>query len=500
MLTPITWVTGPTFVQALPPLVLFQVLVLGPIALLCVYGIASPIGGRLLGYWASFLWVVAPFAAIPLFVDRYQERWGEQFLPQALGLTAMADFPSMVLVLASARLRRALARRGTAVGRRARRPPARRGRGAEAAEPASWASGRRSPTSSRGAGEEDSPSARRSSRRSSSSRSGRNEGSASIPVARARGDAARAGAGARACRSTSTATSTSTSTTGARRWTSCASSSGARASRSGRRSPASSPCSACGAARSPRCSRAGSRRSSSSRASRRGRHRVELVLAPAHAGLARVPPPLRVDSACSCRRSRGGSETGCARRRRAPVARALDRRRRRRHRARPGRRDRRLVAARRARARALTQDDAGNFILTPVDEGVELRAERDRRGHAAHVGRRHLACGRLLPRLPRRGRGRRVREHRRASRAVLLPVRARRSRRVREREYLDAERAAGRDLPHRRRHELGRRPRVRGRLRVQSAGRCGRLSRSSSSAIRCARSTFSSVSREITVE
>ena len=45
--------------QALPPLVLLQVLVLGPIALLCVYGIATRIGGRLLGYWASFLWVAA---------------------------------------------------------------------------------------------------------------------------------------------------------------------------------------------------------------------------------------------------------------------------------------------------------------------------------------------------------------------------------------------------------------------------------------------------------
>ena len=76
-------------------------LVLGPVALLCVYGIASKIGGRLLGYWAS-LWVVTPFAAIPLFVDRYQERWAEHFLPQALGLTAMADFPSTVLVLAAA--------------------------------------------------------------------------------------------------------------------------------------------------------------------------------------------------------------------------------------------------------------------------------------------------------------------------------------------------------------------------------------------------------------
>ena len=99
---PVTWATGPTYVQVMPALVLVQVLVLGPVALLCVYGIAAQIGGRLLGYWTALLWAIAPFAAIPLFVDRYHERWTEQFLPQALGLTAMSDFPSMVLVLAGA--------------------------------------------------------------------------------------------------------------------------------------------------------------------------------------------------------------------------------------------------------------------------------------------------------------------------------------------------------------------------------------------------------------
>jgi hypothetical protein len=99
---PITWLTGPTYVQVLPALVALNVLVLGPIALLCVYGIAARIGGRLLGYWAALLWVIAPYAAIPLFVERYREKWTEQFLPQATGLTAMADYPSMVLVLATA--------------------------------------------------------------------------------------------------------------------------------------------------------------------------------------------------------------------------------------------------------------------------------------------------------------------------------------------------------------------------------------------------------------
>jgi len=102
VVAPIMWATGPTYVQALPAILVLNVLVLGPIALLCVYGIAARIGGRLLGYWASFLWVIAPFVAIPLFVDRYHEKWVDHFLPQALGLTAMTDFPSMVLVLAAA--------------------------------------------------------------------------------------------------------------------------------------------------------------------------------------------------------------------------------------------------------------------------------------------------------------------------------------------------------------------------------------------------------------
>ena len=100
--TPITWVTGPTYVQALPPLVLLNVLVLGPIALLSVYSIACHIGGRLTGYWAGLLWVAAPFVAIPLFDPRYHEKWVDQFLPQGLGLTAMPDYPSMVVVLAAA--------------------------------------------------------------------------------------------------------------------------------------------------------------------------------------------------------------------------------------------------------------------------------------------------------------------------------------------------------------------------------------------------------------
>src|SRR5919201_4089749 len=85
VLAPIAALFGSNFVAALPALVLLQTLVLLPIAILCVYGIASRIGGRLLGYLAALLWVVAPFASIPLWDQRYHEKFVEQFLLQAFG-------------------------------------------------------------------------------------------------------------------------------------------------------------------------------------------------------------------------------------------------------------------------------------------------------------------------------------------------------------------------------------------------------------------------------
>jgi len=102
VLVPLTWLAGPDFLNGLPAIVLFQVLVLLPAAVLSVYAVAARVGGRMLGYWAAAAWIAAPFAVIPLFVDRYHERWIEQTLPQALGLTGLGDFPSMVFLLVAA--------------------------------------------------------------------------------------------------------------------------------------------------------------------------------------------------------------------------------------------------------------------------------------------------------------------------------------------------------------------------------------------------------------
>jgi hypothetical protein len=99
LLAPFTTFGGPTLVPALPGIVLFDVLVLGPVALLSIYGIAKEIGGTLFGYWATLLWLVVPFIGIKYTDHFYHQRYTELTLPQAFGLSAMSDFPSMVAVL-----------------------------------------------------------------------------------------------------------------------------------------------------------------------------------------------------------------------------------------------------------------------------------------------------------------------------------------------------------------------------------------------------------------
>ena len=104
VLTPIAGPAGSNVLSGLPGAILLDTLVLLPVALLAVYGIASRIGGRLLGYWTAAVWIAVPYIAIPLFVQRYHAKYVDQTLPQTFGLTPLADFPSMVLLLVGAYL------------------------------------------------------------------------------------------------------------------------------------------------------------------------------------------------------------------------------------------------------------------------------------------------------------------------------------------------------------------------------------------------------------
>lgn len=101
LLAPFSLVLGPDVQDAFPAIVLLDVLVLLPIALLALYGIARRVGGRVFGYWACAVWIALPFVGILYVNAGYHQRYVEQFLPQALGLTALADFPALVAVLVS---------------------------------------------------------------------------------------------------------------------------------------------------------------------------------------------------------------------------------------------------------------------------------------------------------------------------------------------------------------------------------------------------------------
>jgi hypothetical protein len=114
LMAPIALFAGPSYLVGLPAVVLLQVLVLLPLGLVFAYGIGERIAGRWLGTVVAVGWVVAPYLVIPGFQHSYHEKWVEQFLPQALGLTGLSDFFAMVVTMGAAWLfLRALDTRGT---------------------------------------------------------------------------------------------------------------------------------------------------------------------------------------------------------------------------------------------------------------------------------------------------------------------------------------------------------------------------------------------------
>ncbi len=96
-------VAGPSLLTGLPVAVLFNVLVLGPLALVFLWALADRLYGRLYAWAAAAVWVAAPLLAIAAFAPRYRPGFEQYFLaPHWAGLTDMSDYPSLVVVLATA--------------------------------------------------------------------------------------------------------------------------------------------------------------------------------------------------------------------------------------------------------------------------------------------------------------------------------------------------------------------------------------------------------------
>jgi hypothetical protein len=102
MLLPVSWFAGASLVSALPAIVLLNTVILLPVALLCIYGIASRIAGRLFAYFAALLWIVLPYLGILFVEPGYHQKYTELTLPQLLGLTSVPDFPATVALLVCA--------------------------------------------------------------------------------------------------------------------------------------------------------------------------------------------------------------------------------------------------------------------------------------------------------------------------------------------------------------------------------------------------------------
>ena len=96
--------TGTTLLSGLPVIVVFQALVLVPLTVVLVWLVADRLFGRLYAWGATALWVAAPLLLMwGMRRHDYRVQFEQNFLaPHVYGLTNMADFPSVVLILACA--------------------------------------------------------------------------------------------------------------------------------------------------------------------------------------------------------------------------------------------------------------------------------------------------------------------------------------------------------------------------------------------------------------
>jgi hypothetical protein len=80
-------------------IVIPQVVILLPLALVLVHGTALRLGGRTFAAWAAALWVVLPYAGIVYANPSFRHDYAHRFLPHLLGLADDPRFPGMVAFL-----------------------------------------------------------------------------------------------------------------------------------------------------------------------------------------------------------------------------------------------------------------------------------------------------------------------------------------------------------------------------------------------------------------
>ena len=92
---------------------LLNVVVLGPIALVCAFRIAAGVGGVALGAWTLLVWVALPWLAPAFTLASYDATLRDQVLPLVLGLTGEAGYAGGVAFLIAVALLQQWGRPGT---------------------------------------------------------------------------------------------------------------------------------------------------------------------------------------------------------------------------------------------------------------------------------------------------------------------------------------------------------------------------------------------------
>ena len=95
-------IAGPSLLTGAQVIVLVQGIVLVPLALLLFWLVANRLFGRVYAWACAVLWVIGPLLLLHGFVPSYHWVFDQLFLvPHWFGFTPMADFPSLVGVLAT---------------------------------------------------------------------------------------------------------------------------------------------------------------------------------------------------------------------------------------------------------------------------------------------------------------------------------------------------------------------------------------------------------------
>ncbi|HVV60018.1 MAG TPA: hypothetical protein VHC45_16770 [Gaiellaceae bacterium] len=96
-------VAGPSLLTGVPVIAMLQLFVFVPVGVVCFWGVADRLFGRVFAWGATTLYVLGPLLLIAGFEQRFRDEFEQLFLaPHWFGLTEMADFPTLVGVLACA--------------------------------------------------------------------------------------------------------------------------------------------------------------------------------------------------------------------------------------------------------------------------------------------------------------------------------------------------------------------------------------------------------------